>query len=172
MCIRPPLFHRVPLMSFTVSRAFSLVFLFLSAPLGSAIFLCTYSPFVCCVCCINPTSNTSSCLSLGSASFGLRKRSPHLCSSGGLPMRRVTFGVHRCLPARLCSTVFCVAAVWLTALNRFLHSTDPVLQNSADLQKNHMDGVERWELFFNVTPKTQNSSRFGRYFVLYSKKNP
>lgn len=86
-----------PSLSITVFhhfKAFSHLLLFLSAPLGSSIFLFSYNPFVCHVYCINPTHNAGSFLSLGSASFGLRKRSFHLCSSGGLPTRSITFGIH------------------------------------------------------------------------------
>lgn len=167
MCTWPPLFHHFPLVSFIISRAFSHLLLFPSAPMGSAIFLFSCGPFVCRVDCSNPTHNAGSSLSLGSATFGLRKMTPHLCSCGGLPTRRVTFGVRCCLPAvSFVQQLFGAqrSTVFSTLLTQCYKTA--LACKKPDGWSREMGGG------LYVTLKTQNSSRFGRYSILYSKQNP
>lgn len=86
-----------------------------------------------------------------------------LASGGNLPI----------LPTRrmpLASLHLCKSC-WAHRAQPCPPPADPVMENSSSLEKNRWmewrDGS-----FLHVTPKSQSSSRFGRYWVLCSKKNP
>lgn len=102
---------------------------FLSAPLGNAIFLCSYRPFV---------IFTASTLRITPAPLCPWEAHP-LASGRGVPIYvPVVAFLREGLP--LASTAAyqpgSAALSFARQLNCFLHPTDPVLQNSAGLQKN------------------------------------
>lgn len=169
MCLWPPPFYHFPLMPFIISRSFTYLVLFLSAPLGTPNFLFSCVPFVCHIYCISPTRNAGSSLSLGNASFGLRKslpscvpvvaflwgQAPLASTTAYQPFSAALWFVQQLFGSQ-CSTVFS------TLLTQCCKTA---------LTCKKTDGWSRdfYFLFF-VTPKTQNSRNFGGYCILLQQE--
>lgn len=137
-----PFFHHFPLMSFIISKSFICLVLFLSSPWGSPVFLFSFNPF---------TVFTASTLHTAApvCPWDLH------CLTGlwlpsCIPVVAFRWGqspLASTAAPQLCSVAHCFVQqlLGLQSLN-FLYPTDPVLQNSPNLQKPH--GWSRMEMWW------------------------
>lgn len=130
----PPFFHHFPLMSFIVLKPFACLVLFLSSPWGSPISLFSFNPFAMFTA---STLHTVAPVCPWDVS----------CLTSYVPVVAFRWGqspLASTAAPQHCSVAHCFVQQLLgSQSSNFLHPTDPVLQNSPNLQK--PDGWSRVE---------------------------
>lgn len=130
----PPFFHHFPLMSFIVLKPFACLVLFLSSPWGSPISLFSFNPFA-----MFTASTLHTVAPVCPWDVG--------CLTSYVPVVAFRWGqspLASTAAPQHCSVAHCFVQQLLgSQSSNFLHPTDPVLQNSPNLQK--PDGWSRVE---------------------------
>lgn len=130
----PPFFHHFPLMSFIVLKPFACLVLFLSSPWGSPISRFSFNPFA-----MFTASTLHTVAPICPWDVG--------CLTSYVPVVAFRWGqspLASTAAPQLCSVAHCFVQQLLgSQSSNFLHPTDPVLQNSPNLQK--PDGWSRVE---------------------------
>lgn len=130
----PPFFHHFPLMSFIVLKPFACLVLFLSSPWGSPISRFSFNPFA-----MFTASTLHTVAPICPWDVG--------CLTSYVPVVAFRWGqspLASTAAPQHCSVAHCFVQQLLgSQSSNFLHPTDPVLQNSPNLQK--PDGCSRVE---------------------------
>lgn len=130
----PPFFHHFPLMSFIVLKPFACLVLFLSSPWGSPISRFSFNPFA-----MFTASTLHTVAPICPWDVG--------CLTSYVPVVAFRWGqspLASTAAPQHCSVAHCFVQQLLgSQSSNFLHPTDPVLQNSPNLQK--PDGWSRVE---------------------------
>lgn len=127
----PPFFHHFPLMSFIILKPFACLVLFLSSPWGSPISLFSFNPFA-----MFTASTLHTVAPVCPWDVGCLTG---LCLPSYVPVVAFRWGqspLASTAAPQLCSVTHCFVQQLLgSQSSNFLHPTDPVLQNSPNLQK-------------------------------------